>query len=286
MTTGKSVGSDKAKSVRGVAAILPRPFLKWVGGKGQLVSRLRELLPSGFHHYFEPFVGGGALFFDVKPGKATLSDLNHELMACYEVVQNDVAGLIAMLADYVYDKDRYYEVRSWDPQNLEPTARCARTIYLNKTGFNGLYRVNSKGLFNVPFGRHVSPTLCDEKNLRACAKALQGVTLACKPFEHVLEAARSGDFVYFDPPYIPVSRSANFTAYARNGFDMNDQEKLAQVFDELAQRNVNVMLSNSDVPWMHERYARHTVRLIRARRNVNCNSASRGAINEVVVTSY
>jgi DNA adenine methylase len=279
---------EKETTPKGWGTLVPRPFLKWVGGKTQLVSRLRELLPSRFGRYHEPFLGGGALFFDLKPEQASLSDLNRELIECYEVIRDDVDGIVAELNehDYRYDKDRYYEIRAWNPQELSPMARVARTIYLNKTGFNGLYRVNSKGLFNVPFGRHTNPTVCDERNLRACSELLAGAALSCRPFERVLEEAEPGDFVYFDPPYIPLSPTANFTAYARGGFDMDAQERLAQVFDELKKRGVFVMLSNADVPWIHERYAGHTIRLVSALRAVSRDGAGRGAINEVVVTSY
>lgn len=286
MTPGPDPEDSRQIKSRGKHTAIPRPFLKWVGGKGQLLPTLKLLLPQNFGRYHEPFIGGGALFFALKPPKAALSDLNEELIHCYRLIRDDVEAVIDELASHVYEKDHYYAVRAWNPAELSAVARAARTIYLNKAGFNGLYRVNSRGLFNVPFGRHSNPKICDDVNLRACSQILAGIALGCKPFDHVLETARPGDFVYFDPPYIPVSRTSNFTAYGRDGFDMAGQEQLATVFDELARRGVFAMLSNSDVPWIHERFRDHKVQSIRALRLVNSNSTGRGAVSELVVTNY
>jgi DNA adenine methylase len=265
---------------------IPRPFLKWVGGKGQLLLELRRSYPARCGRYHEPFIGGGAVFFDLEPDDAIISDANEELISCYRVVQNDVEALIVALQEHVYEKEHYYAVRELDPAALDPVERAARTIYLNRAGFNGLYRVNSAGKFNVPFGRYKNPLICDADNLRGCAGALSGIEIRERSFEGVLDVARRGDFVYFDPPYIPVSDTAYFTAYQKHGFGMTNQEKLAQVFEELAGRGVKVMLSNSDVPWIHERYARFAVRVVKANRFVNSNSRRRGPVGEVVVTSY
>lgn len=263
-----------------------KPFLKWVGGKRQVLKKIRSLYPASIGRYYEPFVGGGAVFFDLRPSEATLSDTNRELVDCYTVVRDRVEELIEALAAHVYEKDHYYAVRDLDPYDLDPVARAARMIYLNKTGFNGLYRVNSKGKFNVPFGRYDNPSFCDERTLRACSECLAGQEIRRGSFEMVLGAARPGDFVYLDPPYIPLSKTANFTAYQRRGFGMDNQEKLAQVFDELASRGVSAMLSNSDVPWIHERYEDHNIRVIKAVRQVNSDGSRRGPVGEVVVTSY
>jgi len=270
----------------------PKPFVKWAGGKRQLLTKFRELYPDEFGTYHEPFVGGGAVFFDltVRCGPlgelAVLSDQNSELMDCYRAIRDDLGALMHALGRHQYDEKHYYSQRERDPAKLSLVERAARMLYLNRTGFNGLYRVNSKGKFNVPFGRHKNPTICDRPNLLACNAALADVELFDEPFETVLDRARKGDFAYLDPPYIPLSPTANFTAYQKHGFGMANQKKLADVFDQLAASGVMVMLSNSDVPWVHEAYARHTIRVIKARRAVNSNGARRGPVGEVVVTSY
>jgi len=265
---------------------IPRPFLKWVGGKTQLLPSLLEMIPERTGAYHEPFVGGGALFFELAPKQATLSDLNQELIDCYQAIRDSVDEVIEILKTHRYEKEYFYQVRAVDPWQLSPTERAARMIYLNRAGFNGLYRVNSKGQFNVPFGRYTNPTLCDEPNLKACSKRLQGVALRCEPFEAVLTRAKRGDLVYFDPPYIPVSNTAYFTAYEKSGFGMDRQERLAQVFDELAERGVFVVLSNADVEWMWSRYEEHHIRPIKASRNVNSKADKRGPVGELIVTGF
>jgi DNA adenine methylase len=270
----------------------PKPFVKWAGGKRQLLAKFRELYPPDFDTYHEPFVGGGAVFFDLTAirgplgGHAVLSDQNAELMDCYRAIRDEVGEVMRALRRHRYEERYYYAQRARDPAALSLVERAARMIYLNRTGFNGLYRVNSKGKFNVPFGRHKNPTICDGPNLLACSAALADVELHHESFECVLDRARAGDFVYLDPPYIPLSATANFTAYQRHGFGMTNQARLADVFDRLAEGRVLVMLSNSDVPWIHERYAHHSIRVIKARRAVNSNGARRGPVGEVVVTSY
>jgi len=263
-----------------------KPFLKWVGGKRQVLRSLRPLCPSSFGRYHEPFVGGGAVFFDLAPAAAFLSDTNAELVDCYMTVRDRVEDLIAALSVHVHDRDYYYLVREQDPFSLDPVQRAARTIFLNKTGFNGLYRVNSHGRFNVPFGRYDNPRICDRETLRICSGRLASAHVECGSFELVLGTARKGDFVYFDPPYIPLSRTSNFTAYQQSGFGMANQERLAEVFEELAGRGVKVMLSNSDVEWIHERYRDYRVSVVKATRKVNSNGSLRGPVGEVVVTSY
>lgn len=264
----------------------PRPFLKWVGGKSQTLGELRQFYPDDFVKYHEPFVGGGAVFFDLMPKKAIISDSNKELINCYKVVKSKASDLVKKLKKHVYDKQRFYAVRDEDPSKLDPVARAARTIYLNRTGYNGLYRVNQKGKFNVPFGRYKNPTICDEANLMNCSKALRRIRLKSTSFEGVLGVAEPGDFVYFDPPYIPVSDTSYFTAYQKRGFGMDNQEKLACVFEELAQRGIKVLLSNSDVPWMHDRYRRFNIHTVYALRSINSNTKRRGAISEVLISNY
>lgn len=260
--------------------------MKWAGGKSQLLGPLTDILPSFSGTYHEPFLGGGALFFALRPERAVISDLNAELISCYETVRDETEALIELLSSYEYDKTFYYEMRARDPNQMTRLHRAARMIYLNKTGFNGLYRVNSKGIFNVPMGRYKKPLICDPNNLRGCAIVLKTVTIACRSFEKVLEEAIPGDLVYFDPPYIPLSRSASFTAYEKNGFGMENQRFLADVFAKLDKKGVLVILSNSDVSWIDDGYRQFNIRRVKASRMVNSNSKRRGKVGEVLVTNF
>ncbi len=266
-----------------------RPVLKWAGGKGQLLPALLARLPETFAAYHEPFVGGGALFFALaaqrRVGPVFLSDANPSLIDVYLGLQTDVDAVIVALRRHVYDRDRYYAVRALNPADLSLPERAARVIYLNKTCYNGLYRENRAGQFNVPFGRYANPTICDEPNLRAAAAVLRGVDIACRPFTTVLDAARPGDFVYFDPPYDPVSRTANFTGYDRRGFGPDDQRRLRDVFAELGRRGVRAMLSNSDTPFIRELYAGFPLEQVFVGRVVNSKVEGRGKVAEVIVVN-
>lgn len=271
---------------------LPRPFLKWAGGKTQLLDALMTRLPPTFHAYHEPFLGGGALFFALyRAGRlhdAFLSDTNAELIDTYIAIRDQVEAVIALLEGYPHDKAFYYQLRARDPWHLSLPERAARMIYLNKTGYNGLYRVNRRGQFNVPFGRYKSPRYLDPDNLRAVARALQHATLRCQPFEGVLEAARPGDFVYFDPPYAPLSRTAHFTAYQAHGFDAADQARLRDVCLALTDAGVQVMVSNSDVDLIRGLYDRPPFHIhrVQARRNINSKATARGKVTELIITNY
>ena len=269
----------------------PRPFLKWVGGKTQLLEQLEPLMPATFRDYFEPFVGGAAMFYDLFAkdrlnGAVRLSDQNAELIDAYVAIRDSVDDVIAELRNHKYESEHYYKVRQVDRATLPLAARAARTIFLNKTGFNGLYRVNRSGQFNVPFGRFTNPTFCDVENLRACSRALRGFTVEQGDFESVLEHARKGDFVYFDPPYVPLSPTSDFTAYVPGGFGEGEQRKLAKVFGKLAKRGVYAMLSNSDTPFVRELYKDFDIETVYAARSVNSNAARRGKLPEVVVRTY
>lgn len=285
MTLSTSSGGARSNDVDNGAA--PRPFLKWVGGKSQLLGELTSLQPKTFNRYFEPFVGGAALFFELRAQSsmmpAFLSDVNAELVGCYKAVRDDVEAVIRALGEHVYESEHYYKVRAIDPASLSPDARAARTIYLNKTGFNGLYRVNRSGQFNVPFGRFKNPRFCDPKNLRACSRALRGVSLEHGDFSRVLEHAKEGDFVYFDPPYVPLSSTSRFTSYIPGGFGEAEQRKLAAVFAELAARGVHVMLSNSDTELVRELYEGFEINVVHALRSVNAQGTGRQRISEVLV---
>jgi DNA adenine methylase len=264
-----------------------RPFLKTVGGKTQLLPELLARVPASFKMYFEPFVGGGALFFalamrGVLTGQAVLGDTNRRLVRTYRGVRDHVETVIGLLEKRRYEEKQYYAVRAMDPDLLGDAGVAAWMIYLNKTGFNGLYRVNRDGRFNVPFGRYTNPTICDTDNLRACSKALQGVEITTCDF--TAHAPRRGDFIYFDPPYLPVSKTSNFRGYTADGFTLNDQYRLRDHALTLKQKGVHVLLSNSIAA--KEIYEGHgfTIDVVHARRNVNSKATSRGAVEEILVT--
>jgi DNA adenine methylase len=272
---------------------LPRPYLKWAGGKSALLPDLlvRVQAARPFRAYFEPFIGGGALFFELArlgliPRKAVLSDANPNLIEAYVGVRDHVETVIRALLRHktLHSADHYYAVRDAAPRTLP--ARAARLIYLNRTCFNGLYRENSRGRFNVPMGRYKNPCICDETNLRACSMALQQAQLAVKPFQHVLEKARSGDFVYFDPPYHPLNKTSSFTAYARNGFAEKDQQLLAQLFAQLSDRRVKCLLSNSMTPLVQQLYADFTIEEVYAPRHLNSRPDRRGKIPEALIRNF
>lgn len=274
----------------------PKPFVKWVGGKRQLLKQFRKMNlypPDGFdpmkHTYFEPFVGGGAVFLDLLPKNAILSDLNSELVTTYNVVKNDVEKLIKLLKTYKYNKEFYLKIRRQNPVELSDVKIAARFIYLNRTCFNGLYRVNSRGEFNTPFGKYNNPLICDEENLRKISKALKHVKIINKDYKHVLKNAKKGDFIYFDPPYYPVSKTASFTAYTSNSFLEKEQKELHDVFVALHKRGCFVMLSNSDTPLINNMYAGIkgvNIKKVSAGRAINSHASKRGKISEVLITNY
>lgn len=262
-----------------------RPFVKWAGGKRQLLPRLLELAPKEFGTYFEPFVGGGALFFALRPRSAVLADVNTRLMRTYLAISKDPETVIALLSTYPYERSFYETMRDLYVDNLSDEEVAAWFIYVNRAGFNGLYRVNRKGKFNVPFGRHTNPTICDAENIRACSKALRGVFHAADDYRAVIEYARAGDFVYFDPPYLPVSKTSNFTAYSADGFGFEDHLQLQETASALVHRGVHVLVSNSNAPAIRELYASSTFDVIEveAKRSVNSKAAARGPVKELLI---
>ncbi len=276
-----------------------RPFLKWAGGKSQLLPELSRRIPAHFGRYHEPFVGGGALFFYLwnngllRQG-ALLSDLNAELIDCYIAVRDEVDELIELLyrlRPYATDREFFYEIRSWDRRpdfaHRPRVERAARTIFLNRTCYNGLYRLNNKGQFNAPFGYYKNPLIVDSDNLREVSRALHNVDLRVADFATVLDTAQPGDFIYFDPPYVPVSSTASFTSYTRRGFDETEQRRLAQVFHQLAARNCFVMLSNSSTALARQLYASACqVDVVLASRKINCNGSRRGMVEELIACSF
>ena len=262
----------------------PRPFIKWAGGKARLLPQLYPFVPATWGTYHEPFVGGGAMFFGLRPRRAVLSDTNPELIHCYEIVRDNVDGVIDELKKHRYDKGLFYAVRAQEPSTLTPPARAARFIYLNKTCFNGLHRVNRKGEFNVPFGAYKNPQICDEPNLRACSAALQGVTILLSPFETVVTRAVAGDFVYFDPPYLPISATSSFTAYTADGFSLPDHVLLRDVALELKARGVGVLISNSASPAVIQLYSDgFEIERVGVNRAINSKGHQRGKIEEVII---
>ena len=247
----------------------------------------RHFPPGGdIGKYFEPFLGGAAMFFHLHHPKSFLSDSNRELVELYQVVKQEVEGLIEALRVHKNERTHYYRVRSQNPLTLTAVQRAARLIYLNKTCFNGLYRVNSKGQFNVPFGRHKNPTICDANGLRAASKVLQLADISIGDFESVLGKAKRGDLVYFDPPYHPMTQTSNFTSYTTGKFDEAEQRRLAVVYDELAERGCYVMLSNSDTPLIRELYCKFNINEIRANRAINSKPERRGKITELLIVNY
>jgi DNA adenine methylase len=267
-----------------------RPFVKWAGGKGQLLSELIARLPKNYIRYFEPFVGGGALFFALQPQMATLLDINEELINVYSVVKDNLPELLQRLSTHVHDEEYFYGMRQADrsPEynRWGKVKRASRFIYLNKTCFNGLYRVNSKGLFNVPFGDYKNPMIRDVQNLTACSVALKSCEIECAQFVQVESLANHRDFIYFDPPYAPLSASSNFTSYVKGGFGSEQQEELRDLCERLDRKGAKWMLSNSSAPLVLDLYKQYRLEFVSASRAINSKGASRGKIQEVIVRNY
>lgn len=281
---------------------VPQPFLKWAGGKRALLPQITQLLPREIGAYHEPFVGAGAVLLSLPAQLRKLAnDYNSELILAYEAVRDDVDSVIRELKTHVNTESHYMAVRAWDRDPsfaARPVAqRAARLIYLNKCGFNGLYRVNRRGYFNVPFGKQKNPDFLAENNLRAVS-AFLGVrdatggflaTFSSVDFREAMQRARQGDFVYCDPPYDPVSPTAAFTSYSHDGFGRRDQEDLRDQAEQLAGRGVRVLLSNSDTPFIRALYrdrAIFRIRRVEVRRAIAAKSTSRGAIGEVLIDNY
>jgi DNA adenine methylase len=259
------------------------PFLKWVGGKTSLLPELLRHVPPRLRRYHEPFVGGGALFFAVAPRRAVLSDSNAELVHCYRQVRDDVYGVLQALEPHVYEKAHYQGIRALEPLRLKPAERAARFIYLNKTCFNGLWRVNRAGRFNVPIGRYKNPRFHHPSALINASQALKGVDVLHASFEDALVKASPGDFVYLDPPYDPVSATSSFASYTADGFTWDDQKRLARTCIALNRRGVRFLLSNSATARVRELYRGFEQRLVRAPRFINSKAESRGRVDELLV---
>jgi len=272
---------------------LVAPVLKWVGGKRQLLDVLKPLLPNMITTYCEPFVGGGALLFDLQPKTAYVNDINRELIRVYEVIKNDVEALIDALQEFENESDYYYAVRDWDRNKetyaaLSDLKKAARTLYLNKTCYNGLFRVNNAGEFNSPFGSYRNPNIVNAPILRAVSTYLNDakVHLTSIDYAEVVKALPKSCFVYIDPPYDPVSDTSSFTGYARGGFSRDEQIRLRECCDGLNKRGLKFMLSNSATDFIKEQYAAYHITIVQAKRAINSDGAKRGQVDEVVVRNY
>jgi DNA adenine methylase len=271
---------------------MAKPIVKWAGGKTKLLSVLRARLPARIGTYVEPFAGGAALFFSLEADptrhfeRAVLADTNAELITCYRAVKDDVEAVIAHLAEMQHDEAEYYRVRAADTALMTDAERAARLIYLNRTCYNGLWRVNRAGKFNVPFGRYDNPRILDADGLREASRALARATLETRDFAEVTADLGPGDFVYFDPPYVPVSKTSSFTAYGSAGFDESDQVRLLGELGRLRERGVLVMLSNADTEATRALYRDYAVFLTLAPRAINSRGARRGPVGELIVTSW
>ena len=272
---------------------LVAPVLKWVGGKRQLIETFSPLLPKRITSYCEPFVGGGALLFHLQPNTAYVNDINKDLIGVYAVIKQNVDGLIEELKKHKNEADYFYSVRNWDRdkekyQSLSDVEKAARILYLNKTCYNGLYRVNNAGEFNSPYGYYRNPNIVNAPVLRAVSAYFNAadIHLSSIDYSEVLSSIKKGTFVYIDPPYDPVSETASFTGYAKGGFSKNEQIRLRQCCDELNRRGIKFMLSNSATPFIMEQYAGYNITVVQAKRAVNSVGSKRGGVDEVVVRNY
>ena len=272
-----------------------KPFVKWAGGKRQIIDKLKQYIPDEFNTYYEPFVGGGALLFELSPKNAVINDSNKELMNVYSVLCNEekFKKMCSVLNSYEanHSEEFFYELRNKDRNKktfnrLSDYTRAARTIYLNKACFNGLYRVNSKDEFNVPFGKKTKVNTYDGSNLITVSNYLtmNNVKIQCVDFEESVKTAKKGDFVYFDPPY--DSDTATFNSYTEEGFGKDEQRRLATVFKDLDERGVYVMLSNHNTILVKELYKDYNIYVIEAKRNINSNGKKRGKVEEVIITNF
>lgn len=272
-----------------------KPVVPWVGGKRQLIPKLMEYKPETFNKYYEPFIGGGAFLFALQPDNFVINDYNEELINMYKVIKTSTNELLEVLKKPQSNntKEYYLEIRALDRDfekfsKMSNIERAARLIYMLKVDFNGLYRVNKKGQFNVPYGRYKNPKIADKNTLFAAKEFFNNTKneIISGDFEKAVKTAKKSDFVYFDPPYIPLTETADFTSYTSKGFSMGDQVRLKEVFFELANKGVNVMLSNSDTPITRELYKDVNIHEVQATRAINSVANKRGKIDELIITSY
>ena len=271
---------------------LAQPFLKWVGGKRQILEEIRKYVPKRFNIYYEPFVGGGAVLFDLQPQKAVINDVNCELINTYVVIRDAVDEVLRDLSKHQNEKEYFYTVRALDRthmfKELTPVERASRLIFLNRTCYNGLFRVNSQGQFNVPFGDYKNPAIVNESVIRAVHQYLASndVKILYGDFVDAVASATQGDFVYFDPPYDPLSDTASFTGYTLSGFSKTEQMRLRETMDCLTKRGCYVLLSNSATDFIKDLYSGYKMVIVEAARAINSNASKRGKIDELLVMNY
>ncbi len=272
---------------------LVAPVVKWVGGKRQLLTDITALLPKRISSYCEPFLGGGAVLFSLQPSKAIVNDINSDLICLYKAIRDDIETLIELLKQHENTSEYFYSMRDMDRhketyRNMTDTEKASRLLYLNKTCFNGLFRVNSSGEFNSPFGYYKNPNIVNEPVLRAVHKYFNAnsIEIFNEDFAETLERVNKGGFVYLDPPYDPVSDTANFTGYNKGGFSQDEQIRLKEYCDVLTKRNIKFMLSNSATDFIKDLYQDYTINIVQAKRAINSKANKRGAIEEVLVTNY
>lgn len=269
------------------------PVVKWVGGKRQLLDSIKCLLPKKIPTYCEPFLGGGAVLFSIQPKNAIVNDLNSDLITVYRVIKSNVDELIESLKQHENTQAYFYKIRDLDRDkpaylNLTDIEKASRLIFLNKTCYNGLFRVNQAGEFNSPFGHYKNPNIVNEPVLRAVSKYFNNnnITFHNEDFSGVLTDLKKGDFVYLDPPYDPVSDTASFTGYNKGGFDRSEQIRLKNCCDDLTKKGINFMLSNSATDFIKELYDSYSISIVQAKRIINADANKRGNIDEVIIRNY
>ena len=274
--------------------IVLSPIVKWVGGKRQLLEDIIPLIPKTFTTYVEPFVGGGAVLFDIQPKKAIINDFNHELINIYKIIRDNPNDLISALQEHerLNSEEYFYKIRALDRteqyDEISDVEKAARIIYLNKTCYNGLFRVNQAGQFNSPYGKYKNPNIVNMPVVLAMSKYFNesNVKIIDGDYKTILKNLRKGAFVYFDPPYMPISSSSSFTGYTENGFDKQQQVELKEECDKLNAKGIKFLLSNSDHPFIRELYKDYEIITVKAKRSINSNGNKRGEINEVLVRNY
>ena len=272
---------------------LVAPVVKWVGGKRQILDQITKYVPETFSTYYEPFLGGGAVLFELQPKKAVVNDINNELMNIYEVIRDNVEELIEDLNKHKNDEDYFYKVRELDRDKqrynkMTPVEKASRIIFLNKTCYNGLFRVNKAGEYNAPFGNYKNPNIVNETTLMAVSSYFNKakIRFTCQDFAEVLKRSRKGAFVYLDPPYDPVSETASFTGYDKGGFDRDEQVRLKKTCDKLNKKGVKFLLSNSATDFIKDLYKDYKIEVIQAKRAINSRADKRGEVDEVLVMNF
>lgn len=272
---------------------LVMPVVKWVGGKRQLIDEIKKYIPKKYNTYYEPFFGGGAVLFNLQPKKAVINDLNADLITTYICIKESADELIKDLSKHENTSEYFYHIRNLDLDtlslnNMTSVEKASRLIYLNKTCFNGLFRVNSSGHFNTPFGNYKNPNIVNAPVIKAVSKYLNdnNISIISGDFEDACKTAQKGDFVYFDPPYDPVNDTSNFTGYNAGGFDRNEQERLKRLCDDLNKKGVKWLLSNSNTNFIRELYEEYNIEIVKAKRSINSNAAKRGEVEEVLIWNF